>query len=127
MLQYLAAHGIAAGVATNDAEATAEAHLAALGLRNAFRFVAGYDSGHGAKPLPGMVLAFADALGVEPSEIAMIGDSPHDIAAARGAGAYAIGIARTPRARAALGDLPDVVVTSMSEVVPALAAAFPAH
>ena len=54
-----AARGLRLGVATNDIEAPARAHLAAPGVDGLFDFIAGYDSGHGAKPGPGHVLAFA--------------------------------------------------------------------
>ncbi|GGD21413.1 HAD family hydrolase [Aureimonas glaciei] len=116
VLASLAAQGIALGLATNDSERTARAHLAAMGVEASFGFVAGYDSGFGAKPGPGMVLAFADHLGVAPGAIALVGDSAHDMQAARAAGATAIGIARTDAASLALGTLPDAVVVGLDEL-----------
>ena len=38
------------GIATNDGEVPARAHLTRAGILDSFAFVAGYDSGHGAKP-----------------------------------------------------------------------------
>ncbi|WP_082536866.1 MULTISPECIES: HAD family hydrolase [unclassified Aureimonas] len=108
--------GLAIGLATNDSEVTARAHLEALGLLDRFSYVAGYDSGWGGKPAPGMVAGFAAHANAPTEAIVMIGDSPHDIAAARAAGAFAIGIARTPRAAANLGDLPDVTIRSLTEL-----------
>ncbi|RYE80440.1 MAG: HAD family hydrolase, partial [Hyphomicrobiales bacterium] len=102
-LAALRQRGIAIGLATNDSEQNARAHLSALGIEHWFDFVAGYDSGHGAKPGPGMVIAFARHVGVAPSAIALVGDSTHDIDAARAAGALGIGIARTKAAADALG------------------------
>ncbi len=64
----------------------------ALGLSAHIEFIAGYDSGHGGKPEPGMVLAFARHLGVEARRIAMVGDSIHDLHAARAAGAMAVAV-----------------------------------
>ena len=116
VLASLAERGIAIGLATNDSERTARAHLAAMGVETAFGFVAGYDSGFGPKPGPGMVLAFADHLGVAPGAIALVGDSVHDIEAARAAGATAIGIARTEAAGLALGTLPDAIVVDLGEL-----------
>jgi phosphoglycolate phosphatase len=116
VLASLAERGIAIGLATNDSERTARAHLAAMGVETAFGFVAGYDSGFGPKPGPGMVLAFADHLGVAPGAIALVGDSVHDIEAARAAGAAAIGIARTEAAGLALGTLPDAIVVDLGEL-----------
>ena len=55
----LKARGLRLGLATNDGEASARRQLAALGLDAHMDFIAGYDTGHGGKPDPGMVLAFA--------------------------------------------------------------------
>ena len=117
MLAELAARGIKVGLATNDSEANAHNHLAALGIADQFGFVAGYDSGYGAKPGSGMVLAFARHVGVEPSAVALVGDSTHDVDAARSAGALAIGIARTDAAAVALGDHADHLVRGMDELL----------
>ena len=80
------------GIATNDAQAAAEAHLAAAGVASAFDFLAGYDSGHGAKPGPGMCLAFAEAMGLAPDACVMVGDSLHDLHAGRAAGMACVGV-----------------------------------
>lgn len=86
LLEDLRARGLRIGLATNDTEAPAEAHLAAHGVRDLFDFVAGYDSGHGFKPGPGQLLAFLAATGLRPAEVAMVGDSLHDLEAGRAAG-----------------------------------------
>ncbi len=80
-------NGYALGVATNDSESALKAQITALGIAGATDFLAGFDSGHGAKPGPGMVQAFGKALGVRPAEIAVIGDSLHDLEMGRRAGA----------------------------------------
>ncbi|HET7409255.1 MAG TPA: HAD family hydrolase, partial [Paracoccaceae bacterium] len=56
-LAELRADGYRLGVATNDSEAAARQQLAVAGILAAFDFVAGADSGHGAKPGPGMLIA----------------------------------------------------------------------
>ncbi|WP_439120625.1 HAD family hydrolase [Marivita sp.] len=86
LLEQLAAAGLRLGVATNDAEAPAFAHLDAAGVRQNFDFIAGSDSGYGAKPEPGQLLAFCSAVGVEPNRALMVGDSTHDLIAGRAAG-----------------------------------------
>jgi len=109
-LEGLAARGLVLGVATNDAEAPALAQLEAAGVRGAFDFIAGFDSGHGAKPGPGQVLAFAAATGRSPDEVLMVGDSRFDLAAGRAAGAATAGVL-TGTARAEdLSDLAGVVL-----------------
>ncbi len=113
LLDHLRARGLKLGVATNDAEAAARAQLVSLGLADHFDYIAGFDTGHGGKPQPGMLLAFAVAHGLTPSEVLMVGDSRHDLIAGRAAGmrtlAVLTGIAETadlaPLAEAVLPDI----------------------
>jgi phosphoglycolate phosphatase len=86
LLQALRSRGLRLGVATNDVEASARAHLLAQDVAGFFEMVAGYDSGHGAKPGPGMLLAFAAQTGLDPARVLMVGDSRHDLMAGRAAG-----------------------------------------
>jgi phosphoglycolate phosphatase len=112
-LSDLRTRGLRLGLATNDTERPARAHLTAHGIADLFDFIAGYDSGHGAKPGPGMLLAFARAMALDPSRVAMVGDSVHDMMAGRAAGmpcvAVLTGIADaaelTPHADAVLPDI----------------------
>lgn len=85
-LDGLEARGLRVGVATNDSEQVARAHLTQAGVLDRFDFVTGADSGHGAKPAPGMCLAFAKAVAVPPERVLMVGDSLHDLWAGRAAG-----------------------------------------
>ncbi|WP_372006426.1 HAD family hydrolase [Tistrella mobilis] len=83
----LRAAGIRLGIATNDSAAGAEALVDQCGLHGYLDFVAGYDSGHGAKPGPGMLTAFSAVIGRPASAVAVVGDSLHDVALARSGGA----------------------------------------
>ena len=120
-LARLKAMGMALGVATNDAEAPARAQAGWIGLAPLLDFVAGYDSGHGAKPGPGMVRAFARAVGVASGDVAMVGDSRHDLQAAREAGALAVAVLSGPAGRDDLADLADYVLDDIA-ALPAWAA-----
>jgi phosphoglycolate phosphatase len=86
MIAALKERGVVLGVMTNDAELSARAHLESAGVLDGFAFVAGFDSGYGAKPDPDPLLAFCKAAGVDPSRAAMVGDSEHDLVAGRAAG-----------------------------------------
>jgi phosphoglycolate phosphatase len=119
VLRALAADGYRLGIATNDAEASALAQADRLGLMPHLDFIAGYDSGHGGKPEPGMVLAFADKLGVPPAAVALVGDSTHDLHAARSAGAVAIAVLTGPAPREELAPHADHVVATIADL-PAL-------
>lgn len=105
VLARLAARGLALGLCTNDSESGGRAQMEALGLARHLGFIAGWDSGHGRKPAPGPILAFARAVGVPPREVAVVGDTLHDLAAARAAGALAVAVLTGPRGAAARTDL----------------------
>jgi len=92
LLNELVRRGYRLGLMTNDAEANTRAQARSLGIDYLLDFVAGYDSGFGAKPEPGPVLAFAALLDLDAHDIAVVGDAAHDLIAARAAGAVAIGV-----------------------------------
>ena len=119
ILRALRATGLKVGLATNDAEASARRHLAQLELTELMDFVAGYDSGHGAKPDAGMVLAFAREIHAEPEQIALVGDSLHDLESARAAGAIAIAVLSGVASREDLAPHADYVIADIGEL-PAL-------
>ena len=116
LLDALTGAGLKLGLATNDIESIAKTHLQDFGIASAFDFVAGCDSGYGAKPQPGQLLAFAKAVSLPPSDIVMIGDSRHDLAAGRAAGMRTIGVLTGPSGRDALTDLADDVLGSIKEL-----------
>ena len=112
----LKARGLTVGLATNDAEAPARRHLERAGVTAHFDFIAGYDSGHGAKPGPGQLLAFCAATGQDPADCAMIGDSLHDMMAGRAAGMTCIGVLTGPAPAEELAPMADVVLPSIAAV-----------
>ncbi len=119
ILGELAGRGIRLGIATNDAEASARAQAEALGLSPMLSFVAGYDSGFGGKPDPGMVTAFVEQHGLDPARVALIGDSKHDLLAARAAGVVAIAVLTGPLREAAREDvepLADHLLVSIADL-----------
>lgn len=91
-LDRLSGYGLRLGVVTNDAEMPARAHLDAAQITGKLDFIAGFDSGHGAKPAPGQLEAFSKAMELDPSQVIMVGDSLHDLIAAKAAGMRAIGV-----------------------------------
>lgn len=87
VLASLKSRGLTLGVATNDSEDSARNSLGPFGVLDHLSFIAGFDSGHGAKPGPGMVAAFCAASGLAPAAVAVVGDSQHDMEMGRSAGA----------------------------------------
>ena len=112
----LATAGYRLGVVTNDAEASARAHLQESGVLPHLDFLAGFDSGHGAKPDPGPLLAFAAYTGVAPKEIVMIGDSHFDLQAAQAAGMHAVGVLTGAATEVELAHLADVILPDISHL-----------
>jgi phosphoglycolate phosphatase len=106
--------GLHLGVATNDAEGPARRHLTTAGILDDFAFVAGYDSGHGAKPGPGQLLAFCAATGLDPADCVMVGDSTHDLDAGRAAGMACVGVLTGPAPHAELAPHADIVLPSIA-------------
>jgi phosphoglycolate phosphatase len=113
----LRATGFRTGIATNDNAASAVATIAQFGLSEHVEFICGYDSGHGTKPEPGMMHAFCAAVGLDPSQVAMVGDNFHDLEMARRAGAgLKVGVLTGTSLRSDLEAHADVVLTSIIEL-----------
>ncbi|SLN32734.1 HAD family hydrolase [Oceanibacterium hippocampi] len=112
LLGRFRARGYRLGLATSDSHEGAIATLAAVDVAPAaFDFICGFDSGHGTKPGPGMVHAFCATVGLEPREVAMIGDNAHDHEMGRAAGAgLCVGVLTGTMTAAALARIADVVL-----------------
>ncbi len=116
LFDVLDAADLVLGLATNDGEAPARAHLDRAGVLERFAYIAGYDSGHGAKPGPGMLHAFCDATGLPAAACAMIGDSTHDLASGRAAGMVTVAVLTGPAVAEDLAPLADVVLRDISDL-----------
>jgi phosphoglycolate phosphatase len=114
VLGELARRGHALGLATNDTELPARRHLANAGVLDLFSFVSGCDSGWGGKPAPGQLLAFIAQTGLPADQIAMVGDSLHDLEAGRRAGMATVAVLTGIATRADLAPHADVVLHDIS-------------
>lgn len=115
-LDGLKTKGFRLGVATNDAEGPALAHLEAAGVRAHFDFIAGSDSGFGAKPGPGQLLAFCDRVGTPPERTLMVGDSTHDLLAGRAAGMWTAGVLTGMAGADVLQPFADVILPNIGHL-----------
>ena len=113
----LKSEGLLLGVMTNDAERGAQAHLAAAGILDLLDFVAGSDTGFGCKPAPEPLLAFAKKTGLKPDEIAMVGDSLHDLQAAQAAGMMRIAVLTGVATEDELKKHADLVLPSIANLL----------
>lgn len=115
-LNQLRECGLKLGVMTNDTEMGARSHLEASGVLSLFDLVLGSDSGHGAKPSPEPLLAFANRVGCSPEKVAMVGDSTHDLLAGQAAGMPTIGVLTGLATRGELAPFADVVLNDIGEI-----------
>ena len=79
--------GIRLAVVTTDDRDPTDATLRHLGLRDAVGAMVCGDDGFPTKPEPDAVWAVCQAYGTPPDRVAVIGDSPADVAMGRAAGA----------------------------------------
>ncbi|MBL4811574.1 MAG: HAD family hydrolase [Rhodobacteraceae bacterium] len=115
-IAQLKKRGLRLGVATNDSEAPARAHLRSSQIETYFEFIAGYDSGFGGKPAPGQLNAFLAQTGLVAGQVAMIGDSLHDLHAGRAAGMVTVGVLTGLASRDDLRGAADIVLDDISEL-----------
>ena len=109
--------GYKIGLATNGTESSALAQLKKVGMLDHFCFVAGYDSGYGGKPEPGQLLSFARHVGCEPHEVAMVGDSLHDMHAAEKAGMVRVAVTTGALTRDELQGSCDYLLDNLTDLV----------
>ena len=108
--------GLKVGLVTNDAEEPARRHLSHAGVLDYFDFIAGFDSGHGAKPEPGPLLAFCAAEGLDPARVAMVGDSRHDLISGRAAGMATVAVLTGIAGAGELAPYADVVLPDIGRL-----------
>ncbi len=115
------ARGLKLGIASSDNAASIGATARHFGIDGMLDFIAGYDSGHGVKPEPGMVEAFCRATGLDAAQVAMVGDNTHDLAMGRAAGVgLTIGVLTGTGSRDTLRPLADLCLPSIVGIEAAL-------
>jgi phosphoglycolate phosphatase len=109
--------GLTLGVATNDSERSAKAHMDALGVLHYFADIIGADSVEIPKPSGQMVKRFSIATGLLPHHLAMVGDNTHDLEEAKHGGAgLAIGVLTGNAAHDDLAPFADHVIESVAQL-----------
>jgi phosphoglycolate phosphatase len=117
MLGQLKNQGFALGVVTNAAEAPTLVQLEKLNCLDLFDMVIGCDSGFTPKPAGDTILGFCTRLNLAPSQVAMVGDSTHDLNAGRAAGVgLNVGVLSGPADRAQIADFADVILGDVTEL-----------
>jgi pyrophosphatase PpaX len=117
MLGRLAALGLRMGVVTSKARPMAERGLMITGVRRHFGVVVTCDDTERHKPDPAPLAFAADALGADLRYCVYVGDSPHDMRAARAAGARAVGVTWGVSSEADLAaEGPDAIIDDMADL-----------
>ena len=116
-LRELKQAGLKLGVATSDSHQGIHNTLQSFNVISAFDFLCGYDSGHGIKPDAGMVLAFCEAMSLEPAEVIVVGDNRHDIEMGKNANAgLCVGVLTGASTRVELEETADIVLDDISSL-----------
>ncbi len=103
-------------IATNKPRVFTDMILAGLHLDGAFRRVVTADEA-AKKPAPAQLARCLEGLDVDPAEVAVVGDSPNDIRAARALGAVAVGVTYGLKpAGVILAENPDLVLDAFGEL-----------
>ena len=116
-VETLVERGIALAVVTTRTADGARHILRGHGLDQAFSQVIGLEHVEQTKPHPEPVLAALERLEVSARQAVMVGDTPDDVAAGRGAGTITVGVATGPYDASALRDA-DLVVPVLSDFLP---------
>lgn len=113
----LKARGLTLGVATSDSLRGIVATLGGFDVLDLLDFKAGYDSGHGVKPGPGMVQGFCAAVGLAPESVAVVGDSTHDLVMGARAGVgLRVGVLSGASGHADLAPHADRILDSIADL-----------
>jgi pyrophosphatase PpaX len=126
-VRALRAAGHPIGVVTAKIEVGAERTLRHVGLRDQVDVIVAADTVERSKPDPMPVRHALARLERSPQEAVMIGDSPHDLAAGRGAGTATAGVCWGAATREALAPLADHLLGEVAEIGPLVAALQAAH
>ncbi|WP_159888483.1 HAD family hydrolase [Paenibacillus puerhi] len=108
--------GIRTGILTSDASARTEACMRLLDIADQLEFVITPEKVKNGKPSPDMVYQACDILGIQPSEMAVVGDSLVDLSMAKAAGSLAVGIITYEGSSEVLAPEADVLIRSLTEI-----------
>jgi phosphoglycolate phosphatase len=125
--EELHGRGLKLGIASSDNERSIRNLTERFGFARHVDYIAGYDSGFGCKPAPGMLLGFCEAMGIAPANVAMIGDNNHDMMMGINAGAgLKIGVLTGTGSRESLSAAADFCLASIVDILDLLPAKEPA-
>lgn len=117
MLAGVRARGIVTGIVTSKARISAAPSFARFALDHAMSVIVVEDDTERHKPDPAPLLHAAALLALPPTACWYVGDSTHDLEAARAAGMTGIGVTWGPYPRAALAPLADALADAPADLL----------
>ena len=119
LFDRLCASGLRIAVVTTDDRDPTDATLRALGVREQVGAIVCGDDGFEVKPSPDAVFAVCHAFLTEPDRVAVVGDTPADLAMARAAGAGRVIAVRSGVGTDADLAAADTILDSVGDLLPA--------
>ncbi len=115
-LAFLRDEGVALAIASSSVTRLIDAVVDGSGLRDHFDVIHSAEKEPFGKPHPGVYLATASELGVEPARCLAIEDSLNGVKAAKAAGMFCIAIPGTEDQRSGLAAEADLTIASLNEL-----------
>ena len=120
-LAHVAGAGLRQGLVTSGSRERVARDAAARGVDRYFGVVVCAEDTTERKPHPEALLTALGRLGIDPTEAAYVGDSPEDVAMARAAGAFSVGIpGGFPNREALAASAPDLLSSTIEQAAAAL-------
>ena len=109
--------GIKIGIATTDDRAPTQSMIEAFDIEEYISTMVCADDGIKAKPAPDMVLTICQRMGIEPSQVMVVGDTTADLKMARSAGVgLVVGVLSGVSSARDLVEYADVLIESVDEL-----------
>lgn len=112
LYEHLNLNNIKMGMATADSKQSAMHMINKLNLNDCFDFVGSYDGIMKRKPHNDMCMRFCNMYNLDPSEVAIVGDSYSDMLFAINSGAIGVGVLSGVSSKINLKDVANVIVPS---------------
>lgn len=113
LYKHLSANNIKMGLATADSMESAMHMINKLNLHDNFDFIGAYDGVMKRKPHVDMCMRFCEMYSLDPSEVAIVGDSYNDMLFAKNSGAIGVGVLSGVSSKINLKDISNVIVPSI--------------
>lgn len=116
LYKHLNSNGIKMGLATADSKISAMHMIDKLNLNDSFDFIGSYDGVMKQKPHKDMCLRFCSMYGLEPREVAIVGDSYNDMVFAKNSGAIGVGVLSGVSCKINLKDIANVIIPTVDSL-----------